>query len=248
MGAVPKAVPSAVAPQAQNSVQVLTGPQLGPREKGPFSPLHPRNSVNPVVPRTEVDGEDGTPSNPRFGGTSSGGTGRISGGEGAPSVPVNGYLFVQGPIDQHYTNADQGGRNPFRKINNPATEGKDTLTEDYGNNAAHDAQDVSLTGFRVRPGQQRTSHMRVQLPNKGRNGSPGIQFIPRYRPQTPATYKYMPATGTQQYGTGVLNSDTYGAGQTAGGIGGNQYTPTPGPPTTTSTANQSSTSAEPTWG
>lgn len=247
MGAVPKAVPSSVAPSAQNSVLISTGPQLGPRERGPYNPTHAQNSVNPQVPRTEVEGETDMLPSPAFGGQATGGTERQSGGAGAPSVPTNGYLFVQGPIDQHYTNPDQGGRNPYRKINNPPTRGMFTRLQDFANNAAHSAQDVSLTGFRVRPGQQRVSHMRNQMPNLGAGYDVGTQFVPRYRPQSPATYRYNPVTGPNDPGT--LNSTSFGAGQTAGGIGGNQYTPTPGPPATTSTANQPDTTADmPTWG
>ena len=103
--------------------------------------------------------------------------------------------------------------------------------------------------------------MRITPPPHG-DGFDAINQMntPHQQPQTPNTYKYMPQFGTQAYGVtnrngaigsakGVLNSDAYGAGQTAGGIGGQQYTPTPGPPDTTSTAgNATSGGGMPTWG
>lgn len=80
------------------------------------------------------------------------------------------------------------------------------------------------------------------------NGYSPETAVPHRLPQHPNTAKFLPAVGTSKYGTGVLNSDTFGAGQTAGGIGGNNYTPQPGPPQTTSTATDNTVSAEPTWG
>jgi hypothetical protein len=216
---------------------------------GPYNPTHPRNSVNPKVGRTEIEG---TPlGNPVFGGYRTRGKPRASGSAGAPSVPVDGYLFTAPPIDPHYLNENQGSRNPYRKINNPATRGMWTRIQTFANNAAHTVQDVDNAGWRVRPGQQRTSYMRNALPPTGIGYAPEMA-APRRLSQRIPVYKYPPALGTQPYGTGVLNSDTFGAGQTYGGQGGNNYSPQPGPPETTSTASQSSGVSGwgqmPTWG
>ena len=246
MAGLPSAVPSSVAPSTVKSVPVLTEPQLGPNTGGSKQPGTGK-VVNPKVPRTEVEGVPAC--NPEFGGYKTQGRPRVSGSAGAPSVPaVGGALFTSPPIDPHYQNEDQGGRNPYRKINNPPTRGMLTWVKAYLNNAAHTAQDVDNAGWRVRPGQQRTSWMRITPPPHGNGYSPET-FVPKQQPQSPNTYKYNPATGTQAYGTGVLNSDSFGAGQTAGGQGGNNYTPAAGPPATTSTAGQSSgASSMPTWG
>lgn len=116
-----------------------------------------------------------------------------------------------------------------------------------------------MAGWKERHPQQRTSVMRNTLPPHGAGYAPETA-VPHQLPQSPNTYKYNPQIGTQAYGSGhviaggyqhgrVLNSDTYGAGQTAGGIGGNQYTPAQGPPDTTSTAgNPGPASGMPTWG
>jgi hypothetical protein len=123
-----------------------------------------------------------------------------------------------------------------------------TWVKNYQNHIAKSVQEVDPNGFRVEPPQQRQSWMRITTPPHGIGYAPEI-FSVRQTPQSPNTYKYMPQTGTQGYGTGVLNSDTYGAGQTAGGIGGNNYTPQPGPPPTTSTANGPNVgNSMPTWG
>ena len=239
MSAVPRAVPSAVAPAVSgNNVTVLTGPQLGP-----YQPMT-GSSVIPVVPRTETEGEP----RPQPHWTSPPGTGSQAGNgtSGAPTVPVDGFLFRQGPIDPHYTSTEQA-RDPYKKVNNPPTRGLFTWVKAYANHIARGPQDVDPNGFRARPLQQRTSVMRITPPAHGAGYAPETA-VPRQQPQHANTAKYLPALGTQEYGTGVLNSDTFGAGQTAGGIGGSQYTPPPGPPQTMPTGSQANPSGMPVWG
>lgn len=255
---VPKAVPTSVAPSAQNSVNYLTGPQTGPLNASTGS------AYVPYVPRAEGSPNPAeiTP-NPKVGNAPSElGTERESGSSGAPSLPSaenSGGFYPNAPIDSHYTSEFQGGVDPYRKVNNPPTRGMFTFVKAFINGIAT-SQDVDNAGFKVRHPQQRTSFMRVTPPPHGGGYAPEI-YEPKQQPQNVNTYKYNPQVGTQQYGSGVgtslggyqpgrvLNSDTYGAGQTAGGIGGNQYTPSPGPPETTSTAGRTSNpSGMPTWG
>jgi hypothetical protein len=238
---VSKAVPSAVAPSYENSVPVLTEAQLGPYEPMTGS------SINPVVPRTEKDGDGEYHPQPGYGGVGDTDGQFNAGSEGAPSVPgMNGVLFTSGPIDSHYV-SEAEERNPYAKVNNPPTRGMFTWVKDYLNHIAY-GQVTTETGFKISGPQQRTSHMRITTPPHGGGYAPET-YVPRQLPQRPNTAKFLPATGTQGRGTGVLNSETLGAGQTAGGIGGNQYTPTPGPPSTNSTAAASqSVNVMPTWG
>jgi hypothetical protein len=105
---------------------------------------------------------------------------------------------------------------------------------------------LSRSGFKLSGPQQRTSVMRNQLPPHGIGYAPET-YVPRQLPQATRYNKIVPTVGTDRYGTGVLNTDTFGAGQTAGGIGGNNYTPSPGPPNTNNLS-ASASSAEPTWG
>ncbi len=180
-----------------------------------------------------------------------------------PSAQNSGGLFPNAPIDPHYQSVFEGTSgalrdgNPYGKVNNPATRGMFTWVKDYINGIAT-SQDVDTAGWKQRHAQQRTSHMRITPPPHGGGYAPETA-VPHQLPQSPNTYKYNPVTGTQPYGSGhviaggyqhgrVLNSDTYGAGQTAGGIGGNQYTPTPGPPDTTSTAGNEGPDYMPLWG
>jgi hypothetical protein len=238
---VNKAVPSAVAPSYANSVPVLTDAQLGPYEpmKG--------SSINPVVPRTVQDGDGEYHPQPGYGGVGKSAGQLNAGSEAAPSVPgMNGALFTPGTIDPHYTDESQA-KDPYAKVNNPPTRGMFTWVKDYFNHIAFN-QVTTETGFKISGDQQRTSHMRITTPPHGAGYAPET-FVPRQLPQHPNTAKYPPALGTQGRGTGVLNSSTFGAGQTAGGIGGNQYTPTPGPPDTNSTADSAQmTTVMPTWG
>lgn len=246
MGAVPsstgQAVPSAVAPSATDSVVVNKRAQ-----RGSYKPMT-GSSINPQVPRTQVPGEKDMLPNPGFGGYPSNGAQYNSGSAGAPSLPQAGYMFIRGPIDSHYTVENEGSIQPYHRVNSPRTRGMFTRLQDFAN-GIKTSQDVDNAGWRVRHAQQRTSHMRNQLPNLGFGYGPNW-YQPRQAPQAPNTAKFQPVLGSDAYGTGVLNSDTYGAGQTAGGIGGNQYTPTPGPPDTTSTAayGQSGAGAMPSWG
>lgn len=240
MSAVPKAVASAIAPSTANSVPILKDAQLGP-----YRPMTGK-AINPVVPRTQVEGEKDMRSQPGFGGYAGNGSTIEGGSKGAPTVPTDGFLFKKLPIDSHYL-TEHEARNPYGKVNNPATRGKWQRLQNFLNHIALTTQEVDPNGFRNSPPQQRTSVMRNVLPPLGDGYSPET-YTPRQMPQAANTYKYAPSTGTDQYGTGVLNSDTYGAGQTAGGIGGNNYTPTPGPPDTTSIAGSNGTSVMPTWG
>lgn len=237
---VPKAVPSAVAPSVSgNNVDVLTAPQLGPHQPMTGS------SVVPVVPRTETEGEP----RPQPHWTSHAGTGSNvnAGNYGAPSVPVDGFLFKAGVIDEHYQSETELV-DPYKRVNSPPTRGLFTWVKAYANHIAKSVQEVDPNGFRVSPPQQRTSFMRITPPAHGAGYVPEV-FTPRQLPQHTNIAKFPPVTGTQPYGTGVLNSDTFGAGQTAGGIGGNQYTPAPGPPETSSTSpGQQNASGMPVWG
>lgn len=249
MGAVPKAVASAVAPSTDNSVDILTQPQLGPHY--PAS----GKGIVPIVPtRNDVKEADITPQ-PGFSGYGGVGSPFQAGSEGAPSVPpMNGALFTPGPIDVHYQSVEQE-REPYAKVNNPPTRGMFTFVKTYLNGIALGQQNKESTGWNNRQAQQRTSVMRVTPPAHGM-GFTQQTYTPRINPQNRNTAKYLPATGTVGYGSGspgrytrgVLNSDTFGAGQTAGGVGGNNYTPQPGPPVTTSTAGNSGTSDMPVWG
>jgi hypothetical protein len=239
----PKAVPSAVPFSTGNdNVPVLTEPQ-----KGPYNAPTGKAEI-PVVPRSDDQTEKTLPAQPMYGTAVSRG-GPPDNGLGAPSVPnMNGVLFTSGPIDEHYSSESQAF-NPYGKVNNPATRGMFTFVKNFQNHYRR-SQDKTNTGFENTPdwNQQRTSVMRVTPPPHGIGYAPETA-VPHQLPQQENTYKYPPTTGTDQYGSGVLNSDTFGAGQTAGGIGGNNYTPQPGPPSTNSiTAVQQNPSGMPVWG
>lgn len=237
---VPSNVPSSV-PSSVNTVPVLQQPQLGP-----YEPMTGSQRI-PEVPRTEVPGEENIPGNPRIGHRGSTSPPPASGSAGAPSLPVDGFLFRKGPADAHYLsewNPDLPSA-PKVKVNNPPTRGMFTWVKDYLNHIAH-SQWVDEAGWKVQLPQQRTSWMRITPPPHGGGYAPET-FNPEQMPQQPNTYRIVKATGTSAYGTGVLNSDTLGAGQTAGGIGGNNYTPAPGPPDTTSVTG-GPVSSMPTWG
>lgn len=238
MSAVDKAVPSAVAPSIANSVGVNTTAQ-----RKPYKPMT-GSEILPVVPRTERDGEI-TPQR-KWGGNTDTGSPLDVGSQGAPSVALDGFLFKRGPIDPHYTSEYQPN-DPYAKVNNPPTRGMFTFIKTFLNGIGLGSQNREVTGWNNRQPQQRTSVMRVTPPAHGM-GFTQQTYTPRQMPQQPNTAKYLPVTGTQQYGTGVLNSDSLGAGQTAGGIGGNNYTPSPGPPDTTSITGASAPSSMPTWG
>ena len=236
--AIPKAVPSAVAPSGVNPVQVDKVPQ-----REPYQPMK-GSSVNPKVPRTEVEGEISP--QPHFTGGGDTALNFESGSRGAPSVPVDGFLFHAGSIDSHYLTEFESA-NPYRKVNNPPTRGMWTRIQVFLNGIAT-SQDTDTTGFKARHPQQRTSVMRNALPPHGIGYAPET-YTPRQLPQIARVNRIDPRPlGTDRYGTGVLNTDTYGAGQTAGGIGGNSYTPSPGPPPVNSVTNPADTSGMPSWG
>src|ERR1700677_332949 len=114
---IPRAVPSAVAPSYNNSVPVLTEAQLGPYEPMTGS------SINPVVPRTERNGDGDYKPQPGYGGIGRSDGELNAGSNGAPSVPgMGGVLFTPGPIDEHYI-SEAEVKNPYAKVNNPATRG-----------------------------------------------------------------------------------------------------------------------------
>jgi hypothetical protein len=237
---VPKAVPSAVAPSTSNSVPVGTEPQLGP-----FRATLGQNEI-PNVPRSDDINDDNINNQPSYATGIGTGSQRSSGQTGAPSVPKHGFLFSAKPIDKHYL-SEMEDSNPYRKVNDPPTRGRFQWLKTLANHIAY-SQHTTETGFKINGPQQRESVMRMALPPHGIGYAPET-FEPRQLPQHGNTAKFMPSTGNDAYGNGVLNSDTFGAGQTAGGVGGNNYTPTPGPPETTSTANQASNSSGmPSWG
>lgn len=243
MASVPKSVPSAVPSSATAAnLPENTGPQLGP-----YNPMT-GSSVNPVVPRSDNQAQDGTTPQPGYGRAAETGSEFQGGGTGAPSVPgMNGILFRKSPIDSHYVSQAEG-TNPYSLVNNPSTRGMNTFVVPYQNHIAQTSQDVDANGFRNSPAQQRQSVMRFQPPPHADGYAPQ-SYTPRQMPAHARQARFQPVIGTDPPSSGVLNSSTFGAGQTAGGIGGSNYTPTPGPPVTQSTAgNPAAVSAEPTWG
>ena len=231
------AVPSAVEPSADNSVKVLRAAQLGPYQPQSGS------SINPKVPNSN-DPNAEIPAQPHF----SGGWGQtvqcqLTGSEGAPSVPTDGFLFRKGPIDQHYM-SEVETKNPYGTVGRPGTVGWWTRVQSFANHTAM-SQNTTNTGFKINGPQQRTSVMLNALPPEGEFGTQ--TFIPTQQPQAVRYNRIRPSVGSDPYGSGVLNADSYGAGQTYGGIGGNQYTPPSGPPVTNS-IDTPAASAEPTWG
>jgi hypothetical protein len=236
--AVPKAVPDSVVSSADNTVKVNKTAL-----RGSYKPMT-GSSVNPVVPRTDTGQE--SPAQPYF----TGGQGRpptthYAGSEGAPSVPTDGFLFRSPPIDNHYT-VPAETRDPYGTVGRPGTVGWRSRIQMFQNHTGLGSQNTSNTGFRNLGIQQRTSVMSNALPPIGAFGTES--YIPRQQPQAVNYNRIRPSVGTDAYGTGVLNRDTFGAGQTAGGIGGNNYTPAPGPPATNSITNPPAVAAEPTWG
>ena len=235
--AVPSSVPASV-PSAVNTVPVLDKPQLGP-----YQPML-GSSIVPEVGRTPTEGT--TPGNPRIGYTGSTGRPPGSGSAGAPSVPLEGSFWRRGPIDPHYQN-EYDPQNPYGKVNNPPTRGMFTWVKDYVNGIFLGAQNVDTTGFQTREAQQRTSVMRITPPAHGDGYSPQT-YLPKQMPQAPNWNTRQYVTGTDPYGSGVLNSDQFGAGQVAGGIGGSSYTPSVGQNPPTTAVQPGTTSAMPTWG
>lgn len=236
---VPRSVPQSVPSSAAGgNVEILTGAQLGP-----YRPMH-GSTIAPAVP--QVGDPSDAPPQPGYGGSSGVSSQFNAGSSGAPSVPTRGFLFIRQPIDSHYT-SEAEGRNPYYKVNNPGTRGMFTFIKKYANHISLGTQNRTADGFKVSGPQQRTSVMRVTPPPHGGGFAPETS-APVQLPQRGNTYRYNPQTGSQPYGTGVLNSDTFGAGQTAGGVGGNQYTPAPGPPPTNSVTSPQDASGMPVWG
>jgi hypothetical protein len=122
-----------------------------------------------------------------------------------------------------------------------------TWVKDYVNGIFLGKQNVDNAGWQTREAQQRTSVMRITPPPIANGYSPEW-YLPKQMPQQPNTYKIIKSTGNDPYGTGVLNNDTFGAGQTAGGIGGNNYTPSVGQNPPTSAVQPSGGTGMPTWG
>lgn len=234
---VPSAVPSSVANSADNSVQVLTSAQLGPYQPQTGS------SINPKVPNSN-DPNSPPPPQPTFtGGLGQSCPSEYAGSKGAPSVPTDGFLFRAPPIDPHYM-VETETRNPYATTGRPGTRGWWTRVQSFANHIAYN-QNTTNTGFKVNGPQQRTSVMLNALPPQGEFGTQS--YIPTQQPQAVRYNRIRPSTGSDPYGSGVLNNDTYGAGQTAGGIGGSNYTPYPAPPPTNSLTTPEA-SPEATWG
>jgi hypothetical protein len=165
---------------------------------------------------------------------------------GAPSVPLDGSFWRRGPIDSHYQ-SEYDPYNPYGKVNNPPTRGMFTWVKDYVNGIFLGKQNVDNAGWQTREAQQRTSVMRITPPPIANGYSPEW-YLPKQMPQQPNTYKIIKSTGNDPYGTGVLNNDTFGAGQTAGGIGGNSYTPSVGQNPPSNAVQPSGGTGMPTWG
>lgn len=234
---IKSAVPNSLPRSTDNSVEVLTAAQLGPYQPATGS------SINPKVPQTPVDGEIAP--QPYFtGGNSAVRPAFVAGSAGAPSVPTDGFLFRAPVIDPHYQMPAETC-NPYAKVNALHTVGWQTRVQQFQNHIGLGTQNTTETGFRNLGQQQRTSYMRNAMPPIGNFG---VQtFDPRPQPQAVRYNRIRPSIGTDAYGSGVLNSDTFGAGQTAGGIGGSNYTPNPGPPATNSITTPPVT-GEATWG
>lgn len=243
MGAVPQAIPSAVPSAVTGSNTVPVNQRA---QRLPHQPMTGKSRV-PYVPGGQADAE--TPWQPAY--ATVGTTGRTleSGSPGAPSLPLDGVLFKRGPADPHYL--VESGPPPVPKVNNPPTRGMLTFVKSYLNHVFQGKQHVDNAGWQQSAPQQRTSYMRFLPPPRGGGYAPET-FTPRLNPQQPRTYRFNPTTGNDAPGPRpgqflVLNTVTYGAGQTAGGIGGNQYTPPASPPATT-TVTPGGSSGMPTWG
>ena len=244
MGAVPSsvpaAVPSAVAPSTSNSVDIDSSAQFGPR-KAPTG-----SSKVPYTPGYVADPEQAH--QPAYGHQSDvPGQEKQGGSAGAPSLPTDGFFWKPGPADPHYTDANEGNIRAYKKIGAQTTiAGVKNRLQSWVQDSFLGKQNVNEAGWQTRQAQQRQSHAILPQNTGGHFGTETYQ--PRQNPQAVRTQKYFPTTGHGDPGT--LNSSTFGAGQVAGGIGGNTYTPTPGPPETNSTSSNppANPSGMPTWG
>lgn len=233
-----KSVPASIPPSI-DPVKIDNQPQLGP-----YVPATGSQRIE-SVPRSDGLTPGQFPSQPHYGHGNSSGRMPVSGGAGAPSVPgMGGVLFRRQEIDPHYTDEAES-KNFYGKVNNPSTRGMQTWDQGYGNHVFNGKQDVDQAGWQQNSPQQRTSWMHITTPPHGGGYAPE-SFTPSMRPQYAPVRRGGPVTGTDPYGSGVLNSDTFGAGQTAGGIGGNSYTPAPGGPETQQAAGTDS--GMPVWG
>lgn len=236
-GAVAQSVPTSV--PRSTKVKVDDEPQLGP-----YVPASGNSVVTPV-PNSGEPGD--APAQPGYGRVATTGAMPDSGSPGAPSVPaLGGALFRAPAVDDHYQDPYETG-NPYAKVNNPPTRGMLTWVKSYANHVFNGAQNVDSAGHQQNSEQQRTSYMRITPPPHG-NGYDPQPSTPHQLPQTAYTQRFLPTTGSDPYGSGVLNADNYGAGQVAVGEGGQQYTPTPGPPATTVAGAAGDTSGMPSWG
>jgi hypothetical protein len=243
MGAVKQAIPRAVPSAVTRAGSVAVN---GKAQRQPYTPMS-GSSVVPWVPGGDPAAE--VPYQPSY--ANSGGTGAppAGGSAGAPSVPVDGVLFKRGPIDPHYL--VESGQDPYAKVNAPPTRGLYTWVKSYLNHVFNGRQNVDNAGWQQSSPQQRTSYMRITPPALGGGYAPATS-APVQMPQQPNTYRFNPTTGNSAAGPVrgqalVLNSSTYGAGQTAGGIGGSGYTEPVAPPDTVPVASQGG-GGMPIWG
>lgn len=243
-GALPSSVASSVPSSTDPAdVQILTGPQLGPANVS-------RGTTE--VPAVGNSGKpQDAPEQPGFGNVTTHSSQTGAGlGNLAPSLPpMNGVLFRKGPIDQHYADESES-YNPYSKVNNPKTRGMLTWVKTFANHVFQGDQNVNESGWQQAAAQQRTSYMRITPPPHGMGYDPAQTGTPYQMPQAARTQQFLPVTGTDPYGSGVLNTDTFGAGQVYAGEGGQLYSPAPGTPDTTSTADTAGTGGggEPVWG
>jgi hypothetical protein len=162
---------------------------------------------------------------------------------------MNGVLFTQGPIDDHYHTVSD--IDPYKKVNAPKHITPMGLIKSYANHVFNGKQNVDNAGWQQNSPQQRTSYLRMTALPSGSSGYAPATSVPKPQPQQPRTQRFLPTIGSDQPGavrgqSVILNSTTFGAGQTAGGIGGNNYTPpVPGPDTTPVAATNGS---QPMWG
>lgn len=244
MGAVSQQIPSAV-PSAVTPASTVPVNQRAQRK--PYTPPSGK-SVIPYVPGGQADPAE-IPWQPSY--ATAGKVGAIpSGGSaGAPSVPAQDTaIWTAGPIDLHYMAPSSA--DPYGKVNNPPTRGLFTFVKTYLNHVFNGKQDVDNAGWQQNSPQQRTSYMRVTPPPLGAGYAPEIYAV-HLNPQQPRTYRFNPTTGRDlprmvPGQAPILNSYTYGAGQTAGGQGGNNYAPPVPPPDTTPVAQ--SGGGYPVWG
>lgn len=242
MATAPESVPSSVPKSTQQTspLQVDEKPQLT------FRIPPGGKSVVPMVPRSDGLTQFDIPAQPVVGKGVTIGQLPESGMPGAPSVPQNlalGQFFVAPSIDEHYLE-ERMSSNPYQRVNNPPTRGMWTWVKDYANHVFN-AQTTDSAGWQQNSDQQRTSHMRITGPPLSDGYSPE-SFTPHQQPQFARTQQVMPVTGSDPYGSGVLNRDRFGAGQVAAGQGGANYTPSPGSPPVNEVP--PNTSDMPVWG